>query len=275
MVLPFDQLFTLGALEGLRSLRRQLQEQPNQSLEEARQIVINLDRDAATFDMDAACELLPLFPADAPNDGPLFYRACIDLLLVVGDHNWGRQITLGRTFFIRKLKQDNVSIFRIAGLLLDPPNDEVVGWWDATARSQRAEAGILRDERSRTAEKLTMYYETERLRAAGRNEAPVWKSIEDNTVGYDVGSYTISEFGLKNLQIEVKASISNPLEFHVSKNEWRVAQDFGEAYLFHIWDMRKNPPVLHIRTVAEVAPHIPQNQADGEWADAIIPLGGT
>jgi hypothetical protein len=273
MALPFEQLFTLAAFEGLRSVRHHLQQQPSLTLDEARIVVTRVERDAPTFDMDAACELHGVFPDDTPNDGPIFYRTCIDVLLVGGGHGWGRQITLGRTFFTRKLDQDRLSIFRIAGLLHDPPDDEVVDWWDRTARGQRLEAAIARDERSRAAEKLTMDHETKRLRAAGRNEAPVWMSVEDNTVGYDVRSHTITQFGVNNLQIEVKASIANPLEFHVTKNEWRVAQIFGVAYIFHIWDMRRNPPILHVRTVAEVEPHIPKNQADGEWADVIIPLG--
>lgn len=44
--------------------------------------------------------------------------------------------------------------------------------------------------------------------------------------------------------IEVKSTIASPLRFIVSRNEWEQADKFGPAYLFHVWDMQKNPPVL-------------------------------
>jgi hypothetical protein len=47
---------------------------------------------------------------------------------------------------------------------------------------------------------------------------------------------------------------------------------FGDVYLFHIWDLAAEPPQLYVRTKAQIEPHIPTNQAKGEWITAIIPL---
>ena len=51
---------------------------------------------------------------------------------------------------------------------------------------------------------------------------------------------------------------------------WHASRD---AYIFHIWDMAKNPPELHVRTVKQVAPHIPTDNEKGVWKNAEVPLG--
>lgn len=274
MALPFDRLFSMEAFEGLRTLRNMLATAPGTPPDELVAIIINVEADAASLDLEAAVELHGLVSEDTPADGYPFYRSCIKTLLVQGDHSWGRQITLGRGFFTRKLDRDKVSIFVQAGLMLDPPDDEVVLWWDETTAEVRFEADILRNARARQAERLTMDFEIEKLVKAGCEEKPRWMSIEDNTVGYDVQSYTVTQYGLNRLAIEVKSSLANPLEFQVTKGEWRVATTMGEAYIFHIWDMRQEPPTLHVRTVEQVAPHVPHDQQDGEWKVARIPVGG-
>lgn len=247
---------------------------PDAPLEHVVQTVLKVEADAASFDMDAASELHILIPQDAPQEGNPFYRQCIKSLLIYGDHSWGRQITLGRAFFARKLTRDQFSILNQVGLMLDPPDEEIENWWVDVTTSVRADADAVRNARARSAERLTLNAELERLRTAGRDETPRWTGFEDNTAGYDVESYTVTQYGLNKLAIEVTSSISNPLEFQVTKNEWRVAEAMGEAYLFHIWDMRKDPPQLHVRTVEQVAPHIPVNQEDGAWTVVSIPVGG-
>jgi hypothetical protein len=90
-------------------------------------------------------------------------------------------------------------------------------------------------------------------------------AIEDNTVGYDVLSYELSQYGLNNVLIEVKSTVASPLRFIVTRNEWDEAQKFGDAYVFHVWDLDKNPEILHVRTSAQVAPHIPADNQQGKW----------
>jgi hypothetical protein len=274
MPLPFDRLFSMGAFEGLRALRQQVRMAPDVALPEIIQIVRGIDADAASLDLDAALELHAMIATAAPADGPPFYQACIRTLLLDGDHNWGRMITLGRTFFARRLDRDKLSVFTQAGLMIEPPTDEIVTWWDATAAALRFEADAVRNARARSAEKLTMNHETNRLRGEGRDENPRWMAVEDNTAGYDVESYEVTQYGLNRLAIEVKSCNAKPLEFHVSREEWKKALELSPAYLFYVWDIRQEPPALHVRTVAQVAPHIPQNQQDGEWKTVIIPVGG-
>lgn len=126
--------------------------------------------------------------------------------------------------------------------------------------------------RSRESEKLTLAYEREKLASLRIDMEPVWTAIEDNTAGYDVTSYRYHGPTVRNLLIEVKSTIASPLRFVVSHGEWDKADAAGDAYLFYIWDMSKNPPALHIRTVEDVRPHIPQDGAKGRWKDCFIPL---
>lgn len=73
-----------------------------------------------------------------------------------------------------------------------------------------------------------------------------------------------------NKLIEVKSTISSPLRFFVTRNEWKQAEKVGSAYLFHIWDMTKEPPILHKRLTPEIAPHIPTDNEKGAWNIAEI-----
>lgn len=73
--------------------------------------------------------------------------------------------------------------------------------------------------------------------------------------------------------IEVKSTVISPLRFIVTRNEWEQAEKFGPAYVFHVWDMQKTPPVLYERPSAQVAMHIPSDNENGKWKTAEIPLG--
>jgi hypothetical protein len=102
---------------------------------------------------------------------------------------------------------------------------------------------------------------------------PRWMAIEDNTVGYDVLSYNPGKFGPLNKLIEVKSTIASPLRFFLSRNEWEQASKFGKAYVFHVWDIQKQPAVLYEKTVEQIAPHVPQDNNKGHWKTALIPVG--
>jgi hypothetical protein len=62
------------------------------------------------------------------------------------------------------------------------------------------------------------------------------------------------------------------MRFIVTRHEWDKAVQATDAYIFHIWDMNQAPPVLHTRTVAEVAPHIPTDSGKGKWKHAEVPV---
>jgi hypothetical protein len=170
------------------------------------------------------------------------------------------------------LSRDEIACLRAARLDEVPPPEDVIDWWDDITSRIRALTDAQKQERGREAERLTFHYEVSRLQKLGLGVRPKWVAIEDNTAGYDVLSYDPSETGPVPQVIEVKSTIASPLRFFVTRNEWEKAQEFGEAYKFHVWDLAVEPPRLHIRSLSAILPHIPVDQEKGRWATAIIPL---
>ena len=75
-----------------------------------------------------------------------------------------------------------------------------------------------------------------------------------------------------NKLIEVKSTIASPLRFILTRREWDKAIEAGAAYCFHIWDLTQDPPVLHVRSVDSVAPHVPADVEKGKWRTLEIPV---
>lgn len=268
-----DSRFSVGAFEALRCLRVQATQSPSVEPRELSVLIRKVDPDSGGLDFEAAFELDKLVPSDAPHEVPHeFYRICIFQILVRTDPRWGRVITLGRERFVSLLDRDEQQCFRAARLMMTPLDDAVVDWWDCLSGHMRRQTEAQKQERGRIAERLTIDHETRRLKGLGLSLVPRWVAIDDNTAGYDVLSYEPGEVDPVSRLIEVKSSVASPLRFFVTRNEWSKAVEFGDAYLFHIWDLTSVPPRLHLRTVAQVTPHIPIDQQKGEWATAVIPL---
>lgn len=268
-----DSRFSVGSFEALRSLRVQAVQLPELTLEDLSELIRKVDPDSGGLEFESAFKLDALIPVNAPCDVPHhFYRACVFQILIQNDHRLGRLITLGRERFVSLLDRDEQQCFRAARLMESPPDDEIVEWWDGLSGHMRRQNEEQKQGRGRVAERLTVDHETKRLKDIGLTLVPRWVAVDDNTAGYDVLSYEQGEVAPVARLIEVKSSIASPLRFFVSRNEWRKAVEVGEAYLFHIWDMNAEPPRLHLRTVAQVTPHIPADQEKGEWATAVIPL---
>jgi len=275
--LDFDRLFTISAFEGLRLLRVIVSEMPHLDIAACRPALIARSPQAIAYDLEAAEYLHPMVSPEADHDSVLFYRECVVAVMFGEIPAWAKLMTLGRGRFIKGLKRpeyrDIISVFREAHLLDDPPSDADILWWDLLQHRIRQDFNAAANARSRQSEKLTLEYERDKLSILGIELEPVWMAIEDNTVGYDVISYRPHGPTVRNLLIEVKSTIASPLRFIVSRGEWDKADAVGNAYLFYVWDMAKTQPVLHIRTVEQVRPHIPQDGEGGRWKDCYIPVG--
>jgi hypothetical protein len=273
----FDRLFTISAFEGLRLMRGVLATVPEVTIVDCPAALIAYSPQAEAYDLDAAKELHVLVPADAPHETVMFYRECILAALLLKMPAFAKLITLGRGRFIKRIKGDDYrdirSVFREAKLLEDPPTGGDISWWDAVQGRVRLNFDQERLIRARYAESLSLKAEEAELAKLKIAKSPVWMAIEDNTAGYDVLSYRPTPTGESNLLIEVKSTIASPLRFIVTRNEWDNADQVGDAYLFHIWDMDKVPPILHIRSVNQVRPNIPTDSEKGKWKTAEIPVG--
>lgn len=273
----FERLFSLPAFEGLRALRIQIERTPSEELATQIEIVKHTDANASAYDMEAATSLHQIVPAAESYSSVRFYRTCISAVLKTELPIWARLVTLGRGKFIRRLKAEELrdvrSLFRQAKLLEDPAGQNASDWWDEIQLFVRHQQGAEKLRQGRQAELLTIEHEKSRLKKLGISTEPKWMAIDDNTVGYDVLSYDLGDLGLVNRLIEVKSTIASPLRFIVSRNEWDKALKFGKSYVFHVWDMRQDPPILHERTAEMVESHIPTDRGKGSWKDTYIPVG--
>jgi len=268
----FELLFSMPAFEGVKTIRTQIALNPALSLTEAVALVQKIELDVRALDLEASTALIELLPDGLPNDGVHFYRGCIRQLLLAYQPVWTRTMLQGRSRFYATLERDEQSLFRQTGILDEPPDDEFVTWWDVLSGEMRLVRAAEQLARGRGAERLTIAHEVQRLQRESINERPKWTGLDDNTKGYDVTSYEKKDGTLVNKLIEVKSTVASPMRFIVTRNEWDQADRSGAAYVFHIWDMTKQPPVLHVRTVEQVRIHIPSDNEKGKWKDAEIPL---
>lgn len=239
--------------------------------------LINLSRrlgaDTAGLDFDAAIDINGLISERAPCDqSHLFYRHCIHEIVVTHRASWGRLIRLGRNRFYNALDRDEQACFRAAQLMAEEPAEETVAWWDRLAGAMRSAFDVEKMAQARRAELLTIAHEIGELQRLGIDRTPKWMGVEDNTVGFDVLSYRKGHVSPTNVLIEVKSTTASPLRFTVTRNEWNVAMKSGAAYLFYIWDMIADPPRVHVRTVEQLAEHMPVDRRLGKWSHAEIPL---
>jgi hypothetical protein len=271
-VVGTERLFAMPAFEGLREIRRKLQETPESALSDIVAAIKLTEADALSLDLDASCELHEIVAA-CELEGHGFYRHCIRAVVLSRFPIWVKTIRFGRQVFAAKLDPDNQTIFKNAGLLASPPSPDVVEWWDTIGHEVKLETDLEKMAQARVAEKLSWEFEKERLLGLGITTDPVWVGLDDNTAGYDVLSYELGVPKNINKLIEVKSTVASPLRFYVTRNEWNQALKSRDAYFFHVWDMQKDPAVLYIRTVAQVEPHIPTDNEKGKWANAEIPVG--
>jgi hypothetical protein len=262
-----QRIFSMSAFEALRHLHTYRFAHPNLANEELIRLVSKLE--VGAIDYEAARMLDELVPDSLDHRDPIsFFRSCIEAAISQNDI-WARSITLGRNKFIQKLDRDEVSCFRCAKLLDDPPSMETVAWWDRLQARGREVSQSATMERARGAEKLSLDFESRRLTKLGIDKPPVWMSIEDNTVGYDILSFDIGEAEPIAKLIEVK-SFLGARRFYVTRNEWNTAIKFGARYVFHIWDMQTTTVVE--KSVQQVTSQIPSDRQGGIWSEAIIQL---
>jgi hypothetical protein len=272
-ILSTERVFALSAFEGVRLIRMYAAKQPEVPIEQLLAIIEHIEADAANLDLEASTYLHRLLEPGCPLSGDIFYQACISAVVTKHQPTWCSAMRQGRMRFLDSLESNDRDVFVAAGIAREPVPFEVVLWWDTVTGFARLITDIEKMEQARTAEALTMDHERKRLKSLGIDKEPQWKGLDDNFAGYDVLSFGPGAFAPTNVMIEVKSTITSPLRFIVTRNEWEQAEKFGSAYLFHVWDMQKTPPVLYERTSAQVAVHIPSDNDKGKWKTAEIPLG--
>ena len=163
---------------------------------------------------------------------------------------------------------DIKQIFEELGLLEDASVMDVHAkkWWSrmkslqyAMIQEKNAETGIAGEE-------LSMKYEFKRT---GRT--PVQVSLESDSYGYDISS-VFSKKQKKKLRIEVKTSRDSwrIARLHITRNEFETCRKHTDSYIFHLWDISEDTPLLLKVKVSEVINHCPEDSGDGVWESVRI-----
>lgn len=218
------------------------------------------------FNPNGYLEITPrgqiLLSSHSPEDA---LRQQIKHLVEAYNPPWVPLLTRGRAEAVKYLPPDVQQCLREADLLT-PPTYEIIRWWDALAETTRKQQQDDRIAIGRQGEQLSVEYERERTK-----REPIWQAIESNLSGYDILS-VVDERDRSQLRIEVKTSNSIPsvAAFHVTRNEWVVAQT-SEYYVFHLWALQPRPR-LFVAEIELVSHHIPKNYGTGRWESVMIPF---
>jgi hypothetical protein len=201
---------------------------------------------------------------DAP-DKSLRVQLCD--LISTDEPPWAAKIPHGRQEALKFFPEEVQQCFKEAGLLQGWDAD-IIDWWDKLSIATRNHKVTANLVTGRTAEKLTIKYETKRV-----GLEPHWQSIESNFSGYDVLSYVDNTFAVRRM-IEVKGTTLPKKQAFcfITRNEWKNAE-IVKDYHFHLWCLRdKENPILLDLSVAHMKPHIPSDNGDGAWETTRIPF---
>ena len=261
--------FRMSAFVALIGLRRYLNAHPDTPVEEAAVSLQRSDADLAAADFAGALRLHEQLAGDVDFTDPIAgLRAGLGILIAAHRPWWCRFFPYGRQRLATALTQDELQTFRSAGLFDEKPPCEVVEWWDAFASLMRTADDEQKNAQGRHGERLSLEYERQRLIEVGISEEPKWVALDDNSAGYDIQSYDLTEYGLKNRLIEVKSSKRSPPRMIITRGEWDTAMKYGDAYTFHLWQLPMEK--LISLTVDEIATHIPNDCGNGRWSELEI-----
>lgn len=269
-MIDMDRCFRMSVLNALDGLLVAARLHPGTELDRVAETLCAGNASEAGFDYKIAISILaevPELTSVSADSRELRLRSFLMHLLLKLRPAWCRLVPKGRAYVHAYLDEDARAVFRNAGLYGDV-DTATREWWDRLGCSVRTISDEHLLELGRRGELLTLQYERDRLSALGRTDLqPDWVGFEDNSLGYDVRSYTITESGLIPKYIEVKAATNEDLRFYLTRNEWRVAERFSKDFLIHLWDIASEQ--LYEITFNELSAHVPQDMGRGNW-DAVI-----
>jgi hypothetical protein len=263
-----NALLSLSALEAAVELRNYVRAHPEVTVDVAIESLYALKPGATNLDFKNGLFIHETLPIDLSFDvSGKGLRDAIRFILEIETPNWMRFIPYGRDRVRAVLHRDEIQCLREAGLLDVVPDNEALAWWDVLAARERAISQSATMEQARTAERLSYEKELARLALLGTSLRPQWVSIEDNSLGYDIKSYSLTDHIWSPRMIEVKSTKDGTV--HISKNEWRNAATSAN-YVFHVWVFPDES--FHEIKVSDVSEHIPVDRGVGSWESVQIKL---
>lgn len=261
-----DRILAMSAFEAAYLIRTFREKNPELSTPDLIATVRAVRADFYPHDYDAGANIEGRIPARLITPLEAFFKAAIEVIVAERSPIWARLAPAGRNHVLQAIGVNGVQCLRSAGLL--GSDARATDWWDALATVNRGERDARLLAQGREGERLSLAYESARLQQEGISRAPEWVAIDDNTVGYDILSYTWHEGSQVNRLIEVKTTQAHPPRMILSRNEWRTAERYGGAFEFHLWNL--NGEALTIYTVEQLKVHIPTDNGAGKWESVEI-----
>ncbi len=259
---------SLSALGAAVELRNYLRANPEVSIDVAIESLCAIKPGASSLDFENGLQIHQLLPDEHNLEiSRTGLREAIRWILEIQSPSWMKLIPSGRDRVRAVLRRDEIQCLREAGLFDAVPDGDTLAWWDILATKERAKSQVITMEQAREAERFSFEQESVRLASHGTDLRPEWVSLEDNSLGYDIRSYSLKNGHWTPFMIEVKSTKDGT--FFVSRNEWKNAVT-STQYIFHVWQF----PCLTQRqlSVSEVSMHIPVDQGNGSWESARIRL---
>ncbi len=263
-----DRILAMSAFEAAYLIRTFREKNPELSTLDIIDTARAVRADFYPHDYDAGAEIEGRIPRQLVSPLESFFTAAIEAIIAYRSPFWARLAPAGRNHVLQAIGVNGVQCLRSAGLLAS--DARATNWWDALASANRGERDARLLAQGREGERLSLAYERDRLQRAGISRAPVWVAIEDNTVGYDILSYTWHDDCEINRLIEVKTTQANPPRMILSRNEWKTAEQYGSAFEFHLWNLTSE--ALTVYSVDEIRAHIPTDNGTGRWENVEIRL---
>jgi hypothetical protein len=263
-------LLRVSALDAACELVQHLAKYRELSVDDAISQLRRGPSDVARLDYAGAMELLSvcdmeLFPAaNSSTDGR---RQIVARLVEVERPAWRLAAGRGKKWCHDAMDPNTAQAIDWAALWNS--DDGALSWWLELAVATRGLEESSRVAVGRIGERLTLEHERDRLKALGAPGEPVWRSIEDDTLGYDIESWDRTTSGaFVPLRIEVKAYSGTERRFFLSRGEWRAALRFHPQFVVDVWDVKTAS--LTRFDVDQVMSAIPKEAPPGEWQNLLI-----
>ena len=252
---------TMSALAALAKVYEVQLAQSSLTFEESCRVARESSAGSFAHDYEGAV-FLKQFDASNPEHiwSEDWIRAILKALLLSDWRIWQKSILKGRSYVLRQLTENERQVFEAAGLCGENPDKTVVNWWDELHNLKRAEV----DQNDfRDWEAKSLQYETERLKQKNCPYRPTWRSIDDNTCGFDIESFDILNDEWISIAIEVKSRFSEDILFEMSRNECDQMIRMKDRYRVHFWS--KPEGNLRIIRSASLIDSLPKDSSNGRW----------
>ncbi len=264
-----ERYLTMAACTAFLILRQHLAEFPGQDTATAVRILQQTNFDKSGLDYAAARFLHNYLKDQIPiEDANISLLKVVSELLKSAKPWWLKLAPHGRKKVRSAMNQNQIQVFREAGLFKSVPEIDEISWWDDISSTVRNSIDREKMLRAREAERMSLQFEKKRLQRLGISLEPEWVSLDDNSLGYDIRSYDRLGDNEVSRLIEVKSTLSDSI--YITRNEWNNAISSEQRYYFHVW---KFPDLaFDVLKVSAIKPNIPTDNGLGTWQNVRIDI---